>query len=128
MALKFQDHESIYFKREVLYHSLEGRDVELLTLTGRTRMTEKREEVVEGLLLDAQERPQVFEKQTVFLTSRVHPGETPASFVLNGILNFLSNSQNDQAKILRDNFVFKIIPILNPDGVSRGYYRLDTKN
>ncbi len=64
----------------------------------------------------------------MFLTSRVHPGETPASFVLNGILNFICNEKNDQAKILRDNFVFKIIPILNPDGVSRGYYRLDTKN
>ena len=27
---------------------------------------------------------------------------------------------------MRRHFVFKIIPILNPDGVSRGYYRLDT--
>jgi len=27
---------------------------------------------------------------------------------------------------LLDNFVFKIIPILDPDGVYRGYYRLDT--
>ena len=34
--------------------------------------------------------------------------------------------KNEQAKILRKNFVFKVIPILNPDGVSRGYYRLDT--
>lgn len=64
----------------------------------------------------------------MFLTSRVHPGETPASFVLNGILNFLTNESNEQAKILMENFVFKVIPILNPDGVYRGYYRLDTKN
>ena len=27
------------------------------------------------------------------------------------------------AKILRDNFVFKIVPMLNPDGVINGNYR-----
>ena len=30
--------------------------------------------------------------------------------------------------MIREKFVFKIIPILNPDGVYRGYYRHDTKN
>jgi cytosolic carboxypeptidase protein 5 len=35
--------------------------------------------------------------------------------------------QNEQAKHLRKHFVFKIVPMLNPDGVSRGYYRMDTK-
>jgi len=34
--------------------------------------------------------------------------------------------KNEQARCLRRHFVFKIIPMLNPDGVSRGYYRLDT--
>jgi len=57
----------------------------------------------------------------------VHPGETPASFLLNGIINFLTSEKSEQARILRERFVFKIIPMLNPDGVYRGYYRLDTK-
>ena len=35
--------------------------------------------------------------------------------------------KNEQARCLRRNFVFKVIPMLNPDGVSRGSYRLDTK-
>jgi murein tripeptide amidase MpaA len=62
------------------------------------------------------------------LTARVHPGESPASFVLNGIINFILNESSEQARMIREKFVFKIIPILNPDGVYRGYYRHDTKN
>jgi murein tripeptide amidase MpaA len=27
---------------------------------------------------------------------------------------------------LLENYVFKVVPMLNPDGVSRGYWRLDT--
>ena len=66
-------------------------------------------------------------KKVVFLTSRVHPGETPGSHVLNGFIQLLTELKNEQARNLRKHFVFKIIPMLNPDGVSRGYYRLDTK-
>jgi len=60
------------------------------------------------------------------LTSRVHPGETPGSHVLNGILKYLLKSKDKRANLLLDNFVFVIIPILNPDGVYRGHYRVDT--
>ena len=28
--------------------------------------------------------------------------------------------------MLLDSFVFKIVPLLNPDGVARGYWRFDT--
>jgi murein tripeptide amidase MpaA len=56
----------------------------------------------------------------------VHPGESPGSSMLNGLIDFIV-SDTEQANILCDNFVFKIIPLLNPDGVYRGYYRLDTK-
>ena len=69
--------------------------MEMITLTGKTKMTEEREAIIEGLFPDSnnnpESRPFVFEKPTVFISSRVHPGETPASFVLDGILNFLLN-------------------------------------
>lgn len=54
----------------------------------------------------------------------MHPGETPASFVLEGLMRaILSNDRRGRA--LRANFVFKIIPVLNPDGVFRGHFRVD---
>jgi hypothetical protein len=71
-------------------------------------------------------RPRAFDKPTIFLTSRVHCGETAGSFFLQGMLDFLSGF-SEQAKIMLQKFVFKIIPLLNPDGVERGYWRLDTR-
>lgn len=72
-------------------------------------------------------------KKYVFLSSRVHPGETPGQFILDGIdiyyiglLNFILSNSDERSQILRDNFVFLVIPVLNPDGVDRGYYRCDT--
>lgn len=54
--------------------------------------------------------------------SRVHPGETNASWMMKGVLDFLQ-SDSRQARALRDKFVFKIVPMLNPDGVIVGNYR-----
>jgi murein tripeptide amidase MpaA len=42
--------------------------------------------------------------------------------MMKGVIDFLI-SDNPEAKTLRDNFVFKIIPMLNPDGVINGNYR-----
>ena len=33
---------------------------------------------------------------------------------------------SEWGKTLREKFVFKVVPMLNPDGVYRGYFRLDT--
>jgi hypothetical protein len=96
---KYENSSNIYVHREVLGYSIERRIIELLTITGRDKITEKREEIIDDLFpehnKDKENRPFIFEKLTVFLTSRVHPGETPASFVLNGILNFILNENSD---------------------------------
>jgi len=61
-------------------------------------------------------------RKGIVIMSRVHPGETGASYMMKGFIDYLSGPTLD-AKILRDNFVFKIVPMLNPDGVINGSYR-----
>lgn len=52
----------------------------------------------------------------------MHPGETHASWMIHGLIRFLLGSTNE-ARELREKVVFKIIPILNIDGVIVGNYR-----
>eukprot|EP00054_Salpingoeca_dolichothecata_P030847 m.254508 g.254508 ORF g.254508 m.254508 type:complete len:1047 (+) comp26731_c1_seq3:106-3246(+) len=65
---------------------------------------------------------QMASRKGVFVTARVHPGETNASWMMKGLIDFLLSDDADAA-ILRENFVFKIVPMLNPDGVIVGNYR-----
>eukprot|EP01038_Epipyxis_sp_PR26KG_P005033 gene5033-7023_t len=61
-------------------------------------------------------------KPAIFISARVHPGETPASWMMKGILDFLT-SDTSQAKLLRQVYVIFIVPMLNPDGVIYGNNR-----
>ena len=54
----------------------------------------------------------------VFITWRVHPGESNSSFMMEGILNQILWSHDIKSK-----FTYIIIPCLNPDGVYYGKYR-----
>jgi murein tripeptide amidase MpaA len=68
-------------------------------------------------------RPEVISnRKAIILTSRVHPGESNASYMMEGTLEYLV-SEHEGARFLRDLYVFKIIPMLNPDGVIVGNYR-----
>ena len=96
---KFKDHEEIYIHREILYYSRERRPMEMVTFTDKTKMMDEREALIPELFPDARgdplTRPYRFDKPTVFISSRVHPGETPASFVLDGIWKFLTNENSE---------------------------------
>ena len=93
------------FRRRPLCETLAGNTVELLTITSFTA-----------------EPDALASRKGVVVSARVHPGETNASYMMKGIIDYLTGPSLD-AKILRDNFVFKIIPVLNPDGVVVGNYR-----
>lgn len=95
--------DEIYYHRELLIRSYEGRRVDLLTITSFHGITDKREERVQSLFPEfLTPRCHVFkDKKVVFISSRVHPGETPASFVLNGFLAFLLDRKNVVAQTLR---------------------------
>lgn len=61
-------------------------------------------------------------KKTIVMVGRLHPGETHSSWLIHGFIRFLL-SEAPKAKELRKRIVFKIVPMLNPDGVIVGNYR-----
>jgi hypothetical protein len=93
------------FRRRVLCQTLAGNNCDLLTIT--------------SFACDAEA---LKARKGVVISGRVHPGESNASWMMKGFIDYLTGPSLD-AKILRDNFVFKIVPMLNPDGVINGNYR-----
>ena len=90
--------------RQCLTTTLAGNWCEVLTITNKT------------------ENKRNIKRRGVFISARVHPGETGASWIMEGILTYLMSDLPEVAE-LWDSFVFKIIPMLNPDGVIHGNYR-----
>jgi len=64
----------------------------------------------------------IADRKCIIICSRVHPGESNASFIMEGFLEFIIGNEKE-AKALRETYVFKIVPMLNPDGVIVGNYR-----
>ena len=96
--------------------------VDLLTITGRAAAPSSLSafSAVEKMRMNNTSKKR--SKRAIVLSSRVHPGETNASWMMRGVLDFLT-SDTKEAKGLREMFVFKVIPMLNPDGVINGNYR-----
>lgn len=63
-------------------------------------------------------------KKVIWLMARQHSWETGTSWAAEGALRFLLSS-DPQAVRIRDNFVFKIFPMADPDGVARGGVRFN---
>lgn len=88
-----------------MYYSIEGRKMEMVTISSRDGITDEREAIPEGdsqglfpdAVSDPARRPYRFNqsKKVVVFTSRVHPGETPGSHVLNGALAVLADLKSE---------------------------------
>jgi len=57
---------------KVLAKSINGNDCQMLVITDFTG-----------------EDTEIAAREAIFITSRVHPGESPCSFVMEGLINFL---------------------------------------
>ncbi|XP_061532628.1 LOW QUALITY PROTEIN: cytosolic carboxypeptidase 4 [Phycodurus eques] len=106
------DPAKVFFRQQVLCATLAGNSCPVVTITACPPSK---------CYTDIH---QLRNRHCIVLTSRVHPGESNASWVMKGTLEFLC-SNDPIAKALRETFVFKIIPMLNPDGVINGTNRCD---
>ncbi|GAB0204655.1 cytosolic carboxypeptidase 1 [Grus japonensis] len=102
--------QQIYFRQDVLCETLAGNSCPLITITAMPESNYYEH------ICQFRNRPYIF------LSARVHPGETNASWVMKGTLEYLM-SNNPSAQCLRESYIFKIIPMLNPDGVINGNHR-----
>lgn len=66
-------------------------------------------------------------KKRVLLHARTHPGETPPSFLIEGMINFLLSGSHEVSVLLKQ-FEFYIFPMQNVDGVTVGNYRTTPKS
>lgn len=91
------------YRREELCKSVGGLSVPKLVITA---------EKTSGI--------EIYKRKGIVITGRVHPSETPGSCVMEGIIEYLISSS---AAELRENYIFYVIPMLNPDGVVCGNSR-----
>ncbi|XP_022821510.1 cytosolic carboxypeptidase 4-like isoform X5 [Spodoptera litura] len=99
-----------YLRAEPLCYSLNNNEVPLLTVSAE----------------DTPSNP-IVDREIVFLTARVHPGESNASWVMDGTLGCLLGP-SIAAAALRAKYVFKIVPMLNVEGVVNGCHRCGLTN
>ncbi|KOB64660.1 Uncharacterized protein OBRU01_23841 [Operophtera brumata] len=105
---RLQSHpvKSTFAKLRLLCRTLAGNNVYYLTITAPPNPNEMEQK----------------KKKAVIITARVHPGETPSSWMMKGFMDYLTGDSN-QARELREKFIFKLVPMLNPDGVIVGNNR-----
>ena len=120
-----------YVRRECLARSLQARRLDLLTISSPANLKLDAAFMAAGGYVGgytgsaapaaasaaAAAAAAARQKHVILVTGRVHPGETPASFVMHGLLLFLTSEQ-PQARELREAALLKVVPMLNPDGVT----------
>ena len=103
--LLMRTNSKTFLRHEILTKSLAGNKIDLIVITNLSSSFEE-----------------IALRPAIILTGRVHPGESNSSFVIQGVLDYLI-SETRESYFLRNQYIFKIIPMLNPDGVINGNYR-----
>ncbi|XP_068153107.1 cytosolic carboxypeptidase 6 [Drosophila tropicalis] len=98
------------FTRCVLVKTLQNRNVDLLTIDHVTQKQRTTNRLERSFI------------RVIVILCRTHSSEAPASHVCQGLIEFLVGN-HPIAHVLRENFVFKIVPMVNPDGVFLGNNR-----
>uniref|UniRef100_A0A183AFW8 Cytosolic carboxypeptidase-like protein 5 n=1 Tax=Echinostoma caproni TaxID=27848 RepID=A0A183AFW8_9TREM len=110
--------DPVYFRVQSLTTSVLENPVPVLTITSARTNEESRQQASPDSVTTA--KPQY--RPYIFLTARVHSGEANSSWVIQGLLDHLL-SDHPSAVQARQQFIFKIVPMLNPDGVICGNHR-----
>ena len=105
---KKENDKYYYFERKKLCSTLIGNDVDYFNINNNID------------LLNFEENNN--KKKGIVLFARQHPGETVGSWVIKGAIELLMG-ESAEAKYLRDNFIIKVIPMVNVDGVICGNSR-----
>jgi murein tripeptide amidase MpaA len=110
----------------VLCKSLSGVEVPLLTITSRVKSDPMQYNLIKLSEFDDDPSklsvPMYKRKKYVIIGARVHPGESNSSFMMQGFVKYLLGDSHS-ARQLRKRVVFKVVPMINPDGVIIGNYR-----
>jgi len=104
----YEDHlnyiHQIQFSTLVNYQSLgktvEDREIDFLTI--------------------GEENP---DKKKIWVIARQHPGESQASFFMEGFINRLIDESDPVSRVLLSIATFYLVPLINPDGVVHGNLR-----
>ena len=104
---KYENNKYPFYHRKTLCQTIGGNDVDYITINNSNinNMNKNNNK-----------------KKGIILIARQHPSETVSSFKIKGAIDFLMG-ESDEAKYLRDNYIFKIIPMINVDGVISGNTR-----
>lgn len=77
---------------------------------------------LEVITVDQVRREKNNKIRVIFILARSHAVASPASYAMQGLLEFLVGN-HPIAKTLRERFIFKVLPMMNPDGVFLGNNR-----
>ncbi|CDW76366.1 zinc carboxypeptidase family protein [Stylonychia lemnae] len=95
---------NLLYKQEIMAYSVGGLPIYQLTVTARC----------------SQGQLKYKKRKVIYICARVHAGETNASYIMQNIIFEIANTQSGKYDQLLQNYIIKIIPMINVDGVSIG--------